>query len=146
MINITWKRFWISFIAGFLLTSQLNYGAAIFVLNPIVTPMFDGFMKVGDASASVENIMRMTFGFMAPVFVSTYFLAALSKPVAWLPRTLLVGSMVSFSSFFGVYTFIAGWGNVKLDPLMIVALCDWITLTTGLLLTGFIQDYKRSEA
>jgi len=145
MITISWKRFWVSFVAGYLLTSQLNWGAAEFVLNPIVVPMFDGFMKMGEGAGTLENIMRMSLGFMAPVFVSTYFIAALSKPVHWFPRTLFVCAMVSLSSFFGVYTFIAGWGNVKLDPLMIVALCDWVTLTIGMLLVGFIQDWKRAD-
>ena len=143
MINITWGRFWLSFLVGYIVTSQLNWGAAEFILNPIVTPMFEGFMRTGDDLGGAE-IVKMTLGFMGPVFVSTVFIAMISQPAHWASRSIFVGVMMSLAAFYGAYSFVSGWGDVLWVPLMITATCDLITLTGGLLVVGYIQDYKKA--
>jgi len=144
MINITWGRFLFSFIVGYFVTSLLNWGAAVWILNPIVTPMFDGFMRATDNFGGGE-VVKMTFGFMAPVFVSTLFIAMIDKPAHWFARSIFVGVIISIAAFYGVYSFISGWGDVLWVPLMITATCDLITLTGGLLVVGYIQDYKKMQ-
>ena len=54
MIAISWKRFWITFFIGFIVASNLNWAAAELVLNPIVMPMFDGFMRTADNTTGIE--------------------------------------------------------------------------------------------
>jgi hypothetical protein len=51
-----------------------------------------------------------------------------------------VVSLVSFAAFFGTYTFISGWGNVNWQPLMVIAVCDTISIVPGILLIAWLQQ------
>ena len=139
MLTISWKRFWLSFLIGFLITSQLNWAVAELILNPWAMPAFEGFMRTAETTSGI-HILKMVFGFMLPVFVTAWFMATLQQPQGWLNRALLVSLLVSLSSFFGVYTFVAGWGNVLWFPLMVTALCDTVTLMIGAVIIGYLQS------
>ncbi|MEH6592235.1 MAG: hypothetical protein V7746_18370 [Halioglobus sp.] len=142
MIKISWARFWLSFFVGWVISSQLNWAAAELLLNPIVTPMLDGFMRTADNTSGAE-IVRMTLGYTAPVLVGAFLLAAMDKPAHWAARALFLGLLVSLTSFYGTYTFISGWGAVNWVPLMITATFDMVTLTLGLLTIGLLQNWRR---
>lgn len=145
MLRISWTRFWSSFVIGFIVTSQLNWAVAEMILNPWAMPAFEGFMRNIDQTSGLE-IVKMVFGFMLPVLVVSVLLAMMDRPAGWLARALLVGSLVSLCSFFGVYTFLSGWGNVLWFPLMVTALCDTVTLLIGAVLIGFIQRSASTES
>ena len=83
MLNIGTPRFVWTFVVGALITSNINWGIAEFFLNDWAMPRFEGFMRSGDGAGSVTNILRMTFGFMIPLFVTAFLQASLPKPEAW---------------------------------------------------------------
>jgi len=129
-------RVLISFIVGFVVTSQLNWLIAERWLNPYVTPMFDGFMRTG----SGINLPGIIIGMALPVVVVTVMLALMREPQRWWTRGLVAGSLVSLTTFFGAYSFLSGWGNVPMRPLMITAVADTISVLVGALVIARIQN------
>ena len=141
MLTIPAGRFTWTFIVGFLITSQVNWGIAEFFLNDWAIPRFDGFMRTMETGgADPLNIVRMSVGFMLPLFVVAWLQAALPSPAGWVARALFVATLVSIGAFYGTYTFISGWGNVNWWPLMVTATCDWASLLLGALLIGWLQQ------
>lgn len=146
-MQISRSRFWATFLVGFIVTSNLNWGIAEFFLNDWAMPRFDGFMRSGDGAGAGANIAKMTFGFMLPLFVVAWLVATLDKPRHWATRGTLAATLVSIAAFYGTYTFISGWGNVLWWPLMVTATCDWVSLLFGGLLIGWMQTARqRPEA
>jgi len=140
MLNITTGRFIWTFVVGFLICSNLNWGIAEFFLNDWSTPRFDGFLRTGSAAGTGANIAKMTLGFMLPLFVSAWWFSTTNKPAHWVARALYTSTMVSLAAFFGTYTFISGWGNVNWWPLMVTAVCDTGSIIPGTLLIGWLQQ------
>jgi hypothetical protein len=140
MLNIPDSRFIWTFIVGFLITSNLNWAVAELVLNDWAMPQFDGFMRTLETGgADPWNIVRMTVGFMGPLFVVAWLQASLTSPENWAKRAIFLGVLISLGAFYGTYTFISGWGNVNWWPLMVTATCDMVTMVAGALLIGFLQ-------
>lgn len=147
MLNIPAARFTWTFIVGFLVTSNLNWGIAEFLLNDWAMPRFDGFMRTMESGgADPLNIVRMSVGFGIPLFVTAWLQASLHRPAGWLMRALVTGTLVSFAAFYGTYTFISGWGNVNWWPLMVTATCDWVSIVAGAVLIGWLQEGGYSHA
>ena len=143
MLNITAGRFVWTFVVGFLICSNLNWGIAEFFLNDWSAPRFDGFLRTGSAAGSGTNIAKMTLGFMLPLFVSAWWFSTTDKPKSWVARAIYTGSLVSLAAFFGTYTFISGWGNVNWWPLMVTAVCDTGSIIPGTILIGWLQQLGR---
>jgi hypothetical protein len=140
MLSISTGRFIWTFMVGFIVTSQLNWGVAAFFLNDWAMPAFDGFMRTSESGAGQPvNIARMALGFMGPLFVVALLQAMLKTPKGWVARAIFLSAIVSLGAFYGTYTFIAGWGNVNWWPLMVTATCDTVTITAGALLIGYLQ-------
>jgi len=149
MLNIPAGRFAWTFIVGFLVTSNINWGIAEVLLNDWATPRFDGFMRTMESGAGDPmNIVRMSVGFGIPLFVTAWLQASLPRPAGWVSRAVITGSLVSFATFYGAYTFISGWGNVNWFPLMVTATCDWVSIVIGALLIGWMQEggYRHAQA
>ncbi len=141
MLNISTVRFIWTFLVGFIVTSQLNWGMAEFVLNDWAMPRFDGFMRtVESGGGDPINIARMALGFMGPLFVVALLQAMLTNPQGWAARAVFLGVLVSLGAFYGTYTFISGWGDVNWWPLMVTATCDMVTIVAGALLIGYLQS------
>ena len=73
-------------------------------------------------------------------------LVLLERPRAWWARGLLAGGVVSLTTFFGAYSFLSGWSNVALRPLLITACADSVTVIVGALVIAAIQGSRRSPA
>jgi len=141
VLNIPVSRFIWTFIVGFLITSNLNWAVAELVLNDWAMPRFDGFMRTMETGgADPWNIVRMTVGFMGPLFVVAWLQASLERPAKWPARAVFLGVLISLGAFYGTYTFISGWGNVNWWPLMVTATCDMVTIVAGALLIGWLQQ------
>ena len=143
MLNVATGRFIWTFLVGYLVCSMLNWGIAEFFLNGWASPRLDGFMRTGSIAASDANISKMSFGFMIPLFVSVWWFSTTDKPASWVSRAIYTGALVSFAAFFGTYTFISGWGNVNWWPLMVIAVCDTVSIVPGTLLIGWLQQIGR---
>jgi hypothetical protein len=145
VLNIPVFRFTWTFAVGFLITSNLNWAVAEFLLNDWATPQFEGFMRTMESGADTTNILKMSVGFMLPLFVVAWLQASLSNPENWAKRAIFLGVLVSLGAFYGTYTFISGWGNVNWWPLMVTATCDMVTIVAGALLIGFLQKIRNSD-
>jgi hypothetical protein len=144
-MSITWTRFVVTFVVGFLVTSNLNWAVAELILNPWAIPAFEGFMRGSEAGGGA-NIAKMVFGFMLPLLVAAILMATLARPSHWAVRALWAGFLVSLASFYGTYTFISGWGQVPWWPLMVTATCDMAAVLVGVLLIGYLQNRGRRNA
>ena len=142
LLSVGIPRFIGSFIVGYLIASQLNWGIAEFILNDWAMPLFDGFMRTGDAAASGTNIVKMSVGFLLPLLVIAFLQAAMVRPLSWWAKAITLAVLVSIASFYGTYTFISGWGNVNWLPLMGAATADMICMIIGALVIGFLQQWK----
>ncbi len=138
MLNIPAWRFTWTFLVGFLVTSNLNWAIAEVLLNDWAMPRFDGFMRTMESGgADPLNIVRMSVGFMLPLFVTAWLQASLPRPAGWAARAVVTGLL---AAFYGTYTFISGWGNVNWWPLMVTATCDMASIVIGALLIGWLQQ------
>ena len=145
LLQIPLGRFVWTFVVGFVVTSNLNWAVAELLLNDWAMPRFDGFMRTMESGgADPLNIVKMTVGFMGPLFLVALLQAMLSQPAGWAARAVFLGLMVSLGAFYGTYTFISGWGNVNWWPLMVTATCDMVTMVAGGLLIGWLQEGGRS--
>lgn len=139
MLHTTWPRLILTFLAGYFVASNLNWGIAEVLLNPWAMPRFDGFMRVGDDAGGI-NIVKMVVGFLIPQFVAVLIAASLPRPAGWAARATYASLLVGFAGFFGTYTFLSGWGNVNWVPLMAAAVADTGCLVIGSLIAGFLQQ------
>jgi hypothetical protein len=142
LLNVSVSRFLLTFLVGYIVASQLNWGIAEFVLNEWAMPRLDGFMREGQMAASGANISKLTFGFMLPLLVIALLQAAMVRPISWVARALLLAVLISIAAFYGTYTFISGWGNVNWAPLMVVATADMVCMIVGALIIGFLQQWR----
>jgi len=142
LLSVTVPRFLLSFVAGYVVASQLNWGIAEFFLNDWAAPQLEGFMRSGSTAASSENIAKLSFGFMFPLLVIAFLQAAMVRPASWTGKALSLSVLISFASFYGTYTFISGWGNVDWVPLMVIATVDMSCMIVGALVIGFLQQWR----
>lgn len=142
MLHTTWPRLTLSFLAGYFVASNLNWGIAEVLLNPWAIPRFDGFMRVGEDAGGI-NIVKMVVGFLIPQFVAVLIAASLPRPAGWAARATYASLLVGLAGFFGTYTFLSGWGNVNWVPLMAAAVADTSCLVVGSLIAGFLQQLGR---
>ncbi|MGI9309761.1 MAG: hypothetical protein ACR2P6_10900 [Gammaproteobacteria bacterium] len=140
MLNISTSRFVLTFIVGFLVASNINWGIAEVFLNEWAIPRHDGFMRTGTLGAQTGNLAKIMVGFMLPLFVIAFLQASLDKPASWPARAVYVSLLVCLGAFYGTYTFISGWGNVNWWPLMVTATCDTVSMVIGALLIGYMQQ------
>lgn len=144
MLHTTWPRLILTFLAGYFVASNLNWGIAEVLLNPWAMPRFDGFMRVGEAAGGI-NIVKMVVGFLVPQFVAVLIAASLPKPAGWAARAVHASLLVGAAAFFGTYTFLSGWGNVNWVPLMAAAVADTSCLVIGSLIAGGLQQLGASR-
>ncbi len=137
--TLRWPRILSATVLGFLIASNLNWAIAAFVLNPWATPLFDGFMRMGDDGAAGLNIMKMTLGFLPHLLVSVALLIVLPRPAAWLARAIVATLLVCVPAFFATYTFLSGWGNVNWVPLMGAATADTLCIGIGTVVSGLVM-------
>ncbi|MGB5707199.1 MAG: hypothetical protein WBM41_10215 [Arenicellales bacterium] len=100
-------------------------------------------MRTGSVAASGVNISKMTFGFMNPLFVSAWWFSTTDKPADRDIRVIYTGSLLSFTAFFGTYTFILVWVNVNWWPRMVTAICDVVSIVPGTIIIGGLQQLVR---
>lgn len=132
-------RFAWTLAVAYLLSSNLNWAIAQFVLNPWAMPLFEGFMREGESAARGINILRMSAGFLLPQFVAAWLWAALPCPAGWAARAATASLLTGAAAFFGTYTFLSGWGNVNWYPLMGAAVADTFCIFAGTLLVAYLQ-------
>ena len=142
LLSVGIPRFIGSFIVGYLIASQLNWGIAEFFLNDWAAPRLDEFMRTGSMAASPASIAKLSFGFMIPLFVIAFLQATMIRPTSWVAKALFVATLISLASFYGTYTFISGWGNVNWTPLMLIATADLLCMIVGALVIGFLQQWR----
>ena len=145
MLHTTWSRLALSFLVGYFVASNLNWGIAEVLLNPWAMPRFDGFMRQGEAAGGV-NVVKMVVGFLVPQFVAVLLAASLTRPAGWAARAVYASLLVGAAGFFGTYTFVSGWGNVNWVPLMAAALADTSCLVVGNLIAGRLQQIGTRSA
>jgi hypothetical protein len=143
LLHTTPGRFVWTLLVAFIVSSNLNWAVAEFVLNAWATPLLDGFMREGENAARGINIVRMTTGFFLPQLVAAFLWASLPRPGSWAARAVLAGLLVGVAGFFGTYTFLSGWGNVNWYPLMGAAVADTACILVGTLLAAFLQRNVR---
>jgi hypothetical protein len=146
MIHTTPGRFAWTFLVGYFVASQLNWGIAEWLLNDWAMPRFDGFMRVGENASNGANIGKMVVGFLLPQFVTCLLAASLAWPAGFAARAIYAALLVGGAGFFGTYTFLSGWGNVNWVPLMGAAVADTGCLIVGALIAGSLQQLGRSLA
>jgi len=144
-VKLRWPRILLATIIGFLIASNLNWAIAAFVLNPWATPLFDGFMRMGDDGASGINITKMTLGFLPHLLVSVSLLIVLPQPSSWPVRAIVATLLVCVPAFYATYTFLSGWGNVNWVPLMGAATADTLCIGIGTLVSGFFMRHQLSQ-
>jgi len=139
------RSFILTFVVGYVVASMMNWGIAEFLLNDWAAPQLGGFMRAGDDAASGVSIIKLTFGFMVPLLVIAIFQEFMVKPASWAARATLIAVLVSAAAFYGTYTFISGYGNVTLWPLMGFAAADTFCMVIGALVIGFLRQWEKSQ-
>jgi hypothetical protein len=130
-------RWALSLLAGFVVTTGLNWFVAEKILNPLIKPGLDGLMRTGgDTQVGV-----LTGGFALIVVVVAILTAIVRVPAHWLGRGVAVGALVSAAAFFGAYTFLSGWMYLPTATLCRTAIADSLTVVVGATLISFIQHY-----
>jgi len=142
LLGVSIPRFIVTFLVGYMVASQLNWGLAEFVLNDWAMPRMDGFMREGEAAATGANIAKMSIGFLLPLLVIAFLQAAMVRPTTWPVRAISLAMLISLAAFYGTYTFISGWGNVDWATLMVVATVDMTCMIVGALVIGFLQQWR----
>jgi hypothetical protein len=137
--DLHWPRILLATVVGFLVASNLNWAIAAFILNPWATPLFDGFMRMGEDGASGINIAKMTLGFLPHLLVSVALLIVLRRPAGWFARAIVATLLVCVPAFFATYTFLSGWGNVNWVPLMGAATADTLCIGVGTVISGWMM-------
>lgn len=132
-------RFFTSLLVGYVVCSNLNWLVAEMWLNPIIEPGLGGMMAKG---ADV-NFPGLFIGFFVPVLVTAILLAILPSPKGWVARAFTAGGLVSLTTFFGAYGFLAGWTTLPMAEMMLTAVADSSTILLGALVIAFIQDRAR---
>ena len=140
-----WPRILGATVAGFLVASNLNWAIAAFILNPWATPLFDGFMRMGEDGAAVINILKMTLGFLPHLLASIALLIVLPRPAGWVSRAIVATLLICVPGFFATYTFLSGWGAVNWVPLMGAATADTLCIGIGTLVSGFFMRHQLSQ-
>jgi hypothetical protein len=142
--SLHWPRILGATVAGFLVASNLNWAIAAFILNPWATPLFDGFMRMGEDGAAGINILKMTLGFLPHLLASIALLIVLQRPAGWFSRAIVATLLICLPGFFGTYTFLSGWGSVNWVPLMGAAAADTLCIGIGTLIAGGIMRKQLS--
>ena len=134
-------RWGASLLAGFVLTSGLNWFVAEKFLNPLIKPGLDGLMRSGGDT----QIGVLTGGFALIVVVVAILVAIVRVPRHWLGRGLAVGALVSAAAFFGSYTFLSGWMYLPTGEMCQTAIADSVTVIAGATVISFVQHFRRER-
>ena len=141
-----WPRILLATFVGFFVASNLNWAIAAFILNPWATPLFDGFMRMGEDGASAINIIKMTLGFLPHLLASVSLLIVLPRQKALFSRAIVATLLICVPAFYATYTFLSGWGNVNWVPLMGAATADTLCIGIGTVISGWLLRRQLSPA
>ncbi|PCJ64918.1 MAG: hypothetical protein COA58_11645 [Bacteroidetes bacterium] len=132
------KQFSLSLGLGFLVNNIVATMLAMFVLNPLLNPMFEGMIR------------KQEEGLEMPSLLSGYFLLTLfmvigyrhfSLDAKWLKKGIIWGLLVGGIAFIAGHLIVAGWSSMPPLPMLISGVIDTVaTLATGILIAYFHRN------
>ncbi|MGK0448146.1 MAG: hypothetical protein ACJA2M_001930 [Polaribacter sp.] len=132
------KKFTLSLGLGFIVNSVVATMIAMFILNPLLNPMFDGTIR------TQEDRLEM------PSLLSGYFLLTLfmvigykyfSLDAKWIKKGIIWGLLIGGSTFVAGHLIVAGWATIPPTPMFISRIMDTLaSVVTGIVIAYFYRN------
>ena len=132
------KKFSLSLVFGFIMNNVVATMVAMFILNPLLNPMFNGAVRTQE------------IGLQMPSLLSGYFLLTLfmiigykyfSLEAKWLKKGIIWGLSIGGIIFVSGHLIVAGWATIPPKPMLISGVLDTLaTVATGIIIAYIYRN------
>ena len=132
------KKFILSLIFGFIVNNVVATTVAMFILNPLLDPMFEGTVRPQEAGLEMPSLLSGYFLLTLLMVVGyRYF----SLDTDWLKKGIAWGLLAGGLTFLSAHLIVAGWSIIPPAPMLISGILDILApLATGIVIASFYRN------
>ena len=132
------KKFSLSLVLGFITNNVVATMIALFILNPLLNPMFDGAVRTQEDGLEMPSLL-------SGYFILTLFMVIgykhFSLDVNWLKKGIAWGSLIGVIIFTSGHLIVAGWATIPPKPMLISGILDTLaTVATGVVIAYIYRN------
>ena len=133
------KKFTISTLGGFVIINMVATIVAMFILNPLLNPSFQGTVRSMEEGLNMPSLLG---GYLLLTVLMTGSYSQINWKNHWATNGLLLGAVTGGVIFVSGHLIVAGWSIIPAKPMLLSGILDSIaTIATGI----FIAFIYRNE-
>lgn len=132
------KKFSLSLIVGFIVNNVVATITALFILNPLLNPLFEGAVRTQEDGLEIPSLLSGYFLLTLFMVIGyNYF----SLDVKWFKKGIIWGVLIGGITFVSGHLIIAGWATIPPIPMLISGILDTTaTIATGIVIAYFYKN------
>ncbi|WP_430906621.1 hypothetical protein [Maribacter sp. 2-571] len=124
------KKFTLSVILGFIVNNVVATLVALFVLNPLLNPMFKGTLRTAEDGLEMPSLLSGYFMLTVLMVIGYKYFALDAR---WIKKGIGWGLLIGGATFLAGHLIIAGWAAIPPKPMFISGILDILaTVATGI--------------
>ena len=132
------KKFSLSLFLGFIVNNIVATITAMFILNPLLNPMFNGSVRTKEDGLEIPSLLS---GYFLLTLLMVIGYKYFSFEANWLKKGLIWGLLTGGIVFVSGHLIIAGWATIPPKPMLISGVLDTLaTVATGIVIAYFYRD------
>lgn len=132
------KKFSLSLLLGFLTNNVVGTLVAMFILNPLLNPMFGETVRTQEAGLEFPSLLS---GYFTLTLLMVVAFPHINLKGSWIRKGVLFGLLTGGIIFLSGHLIIAGWSILPPKPMLISGILDILsTIATGLVIAYFYKN------
>ena len=132
------KKFSLSLMLGFITNNVVGTLVAMFILNPLLNPMFGDAIRTEEAGLEFPSLLSGYF-FLTLLMVIAF--PYIKLPGNWMRKGILFGLVTGGVIFLSGHLIVAGWSILPPKPMFISGILDiFSTIATGVVIAYFYRN------
>ncbi|GEM_PF-1658930 len=131
------RKFSLSLGLGFIVNNVVATITAMFILNPLLNPMFNGAVRTQEDGLEMPSLLSGYFLLSLLMVIGYKYFSLEAK---WLKKGLIWGFLAGGIVFVSGHLIVAGWATIPPIPMLISGILDTLaTVATGIVIAYFYR-------
>lgn len=110
------QKFGLSLAVGFIVNNAVAALIAMFILNPLLNPMFNGVVRTQEEGLEMPSLLAGYFLLTSLMVIGFKYFSLEAK---WLKKGIIWGLLIGGNTFMAGHLIVAGWATIPPVPMII---------------------------